>query len=547
MGSLFQGTPQTATSYTTSSTETPKWMQDAIYNQIQWAQNIANKPYEAYELPTVAELSPLQQQAYQQVQANQGFYQGAIDRAQAGMEAFGSKGTADALKAEQARFLRQDLVNTNLDKGQGYWDRAGKMDIVAAAQPALSKAMGIDAVAAAQPYLSRAGAQDVVGAAQPYLSRAASQDIVGAAQPYMSQAGQTTAQSLAERALSAADPYLRASAQSAASKVGEYMSPYQQGVLDVIARQGARNLQENIMPGVSDAFIKAGQFGSSRMGEFGSRAVRDTQEAILNAQAQAAQQGYGQALGAAQADLARQGQLAGTVGSISGADLSRILQGGAQFGNLAQTAGQLTGQQAQMLANIGQTQGQLTGQQAQILANLGQTTGQLSAQQMQNLANLGQTQGQLTAQQMSQLAALGQAQTQAGQAQQQFGLGAAQATQAAQAQDYARQMTALQQAANMQQQEQAMRAADVAALESAGRTQQEQQQAQLNAAQQQFMAEQLYPKQQMDWLSTQVRGLAPITPQVTTQTGTTTGATYSPSPLSQLATGLYTYKGLSSL
>ena len=66
MGSLFQGTPQTATSYTTSNTETPKWLQDAIYNQIQMATNVANAPYQPYQGPTVAELSPLQQQAYQQ-------------------------------------------------------------------------------------------------------------------------------------------------------------------------------------------------------------------------------------------------------------------------------------------------------------------------------------------------------------------------------------------------------------------------------------------------------------------------------------------------
>lgn len=64
MASLFQGSPQTATSYATQANETPRWMQDAIYNQIQWAQNVANTPYQRYELPTVAELSPLQQQAY---------------------------------------------------------------------------------------------------------------------------------------------------------------------------------------------------------------------------------------------------------------------------------------------------------------------------------------------------------------------------------------------------------------------------------------------------------------------------------------------------
>jgi len=446
MGSLFQGSPQTATSYATSSTETPKWMQDAIYNQIQVAQNLANKPYQSYDMPTVAELSPLQQQAYKNVQSNQGFYQGDIDKAQTGMYDFGSKGTADTLRTAQNQYLQAPATAMGqLTKGQGYFDKAGKMDIV------------------------------------------------GAANPYLTKADTTTAASLAEKALTAADPYLKAAAGSAAGGISQYMTPYQTGVMDVIARQGARNLSENLLPGVSDAFIKAGQFGGTRMGEFGSRALRDTQEAVLNQQAQLANQGYGQALSASQADLARQAQLAGTVGSISGADLSRVLQGAGQYQNLASTAGGLT------------------------------------AQQMQNMASLGQ------------------AQTGAGQAQQQFGLTAAQQAQAAQAADYQRQMSALSQFANMQQQEQAMRSADVAALESAGAAQQGQMQNQLNAAKSQFDAEQLYPKQQADFLSTQIRGMAPITPQMQTQSGGSTGATYSASPLSQLATGLYTYKGLNAL
>lgn len=445
MASLFQGSPQTATSYVTSSAETPKWMQDAIYNQVQLATNVANRPYQAYNMPTVAELSPLQQQAYAQVQKNVGAWQPDMGFATSGMKGFADKATADQLRAEQANYLRQDLVGKNLDAGQQLFGRAAGMDVF------------------------------------------------GAAQPLMGKAETTTAQSLAERALTAADPFLRAAGQTSASQVGQYMSPYQQGVLDVIAKQGARNLSENLLPQVSDSFIKAGQFGSSRMGEFGSRALRDTQEAILNQQAQAAQQGYGQSLSAAQADLARQAQLAGTVGSISGADLSRILQGGAQYGNL------------------------------------GQMQGQLTAQQMQNLANLGQMQ------------------TGAGQAQQQFGLTAAQQAQQAQAQDYARQMQALQNVANMAQQAQALRTGDVAALEAAGQGQQAQMQAQLNAARQQFEAAQNYPKQQLDWLSTQVRGMAPLSPPVTTQTGQTSGATYSPSPLSQLATGLYTAKGLGAI
>jgi hypothetical protein len=421
-------------------------MQDAIYNQIQVATNLANKPFQAYDMPTVAELSPLQQQAYKNVQANQGFYQQDLDKAQTDMYGFGSKGTADTLTAAQNKYLQAPATALGqLTTGQSYFDQAGK------------------------------------------------QDIMGAANPYLTKADTTTASALADKALTAADPYLTAAAGTASAGIKDYMSPYQTGVMDAIAKQGARNLSENLLPGVSDAFIKAGQFGGTRMGEFGSRALRDTQEAILNQQAQLANQGYGQALSASQADLARQAQLAGTVGSISGADLSRVLQGAGQYQNLASTAGGLT------------------------------------AQQQQNLASLGQ------------------AQTGAGQAQQQFGLNAAQAAQAAQAADYQRQMSALSQFANMQQQEQAMRSADVAALEGAGAAQQNQMQQQLNAAKAQFDAQQLYPRQQADFLSTQIRGMAPITPQTTSQSGGSTGATYSASPLSQLAAATYTAKGLSSL
>ena len=539
MGGLFQGSPQTATSYSTQSNETPRWMQDAIYNQIQLATNVANTPYEPYELPTVAELSPLQQQAYQNVVSNQGSWRGASDAAQAGMRNMSTADTTQRLRADQNAYLSNpNLAQSDLAAGRSSFNRAGGLDAVGAAQPALNRAAGVDSVAAAQPFLTQAGNQNVVGAAQQYLTGAANQNITGAAQPMLNRAADTTTQSLAERSLAAANPYLTAASTSSASNVGDYMNPYQSGVLDVIAQRGARNLTENILPGVSDAFVKAGQFGSSRMGEFGSRAVRDTQEAIIDAQSQAAQQGYGQAMSAAQADLARQAQLAGTAGSISGSDLSRIMQGGSQFANIGQTQGQLTAQQAQMLANLGQTQGQLTGQQAQIFANLGQTQGQLSAQQMQNLTNLGQTQGQLTAQQMGQLTNLGQAQTQSGQAQQQFGINAAQFAQQAQAGDYQRQIGALNDMSNLARQEQAMAATDVASLEAAGAAQQSQRQRELTAAYEQYENERLYPMRQLDWLNTQVRGMAPIVPQTTTTASTSTGQTYSPSPLSQVASGV---------
>lgn len=396
MASLFQGDPQRATSYVSSTSEYPKWMQDAIYNQIQLSQNIANRPYQEYNMPTVAELSPLQQQAYQKVVANQNAWQPGMQAATAGMQTAAGQTTAPGLTAAQTPFLRTADVGTNLNAANQLFGQAGQMDIVGAA-----------------------------------------------------------------------NPYLQAAGQTAPQNIGAYMSPYQQGVLDVIARQGTRNLTENILPGVSDAFIRAGQFGSGRMGEFGSRAVRDTQEAILNQQAQALQQGYGQAMTATQADLARQGQL-------------------------ASTAGQLTGQQLQQLANLGQLRAQ------------------------------------------------------AGLQQQNVGMTAAQAAQQAQAGDITRNMSGLQGLAELERQQAAMRSADVAALESAGVVQQGQMQNQLNAAKAQFDAARIYPQQQADWLSTQIRGLAPITPSTQTQSGATTGQTYSPSPLSQLASGVFAFRGLTS-
>ena len=527
-GSLFQGTPQTATSYVTSTQEMPRWLQDAIYNQIQLSTNIANRPYTPYTGEAVADLTPQQQQAYQQVSQNVGAFLPETTFASAGMKNLSGATTAPQLQQAQSAYLQPfvgmppfkppgsgDVIYNrgNMGPGSGGAPMAstgkpGTGDTFKAdlgfpdSPPGISvgvpgtptyreQPMGFPV----QPPMNQPGALAGynLGAGQGYFAQAGGMDIPGAAQPLLSKAEATTGQSLAERALTAADPYLTAAGQTSASQVGQYMSPYQQGVLDVIAKQGARNLKENILPQVSDAFVRAGQFGSSRMGEFGSRAIRDTQEAVLNQQTQAAQQGYAQSLAAAQSDLARQAQLAGTVGSISGADLSRVMQGGAQFGNLGQTAGQLTGQQ------------------------------------MQNLANLGQMQ------------------TGAGQAQQQFGLSAAQQVQQAQGQDLTRQGGALQSVADLARQTQALRTADVAALEAAGSAQQRQSQAELDALRARYEAEQMYPRQQLDWLSTQIRGMAPITPQPTTQTGSSTGQTYSPSPLSQLASGLYTYKGLQSL
>ena len=581
MGSIFDGTPQSASSYSASTSETPKWMQDAIYNQVNWAQNIANKPYDEYALPTVAELSPLQQQAYTGIQDAQGAYKENFNKAQLGMEGMSTAGTSGALSTAQANYLRDDLVGQNLDAGQKLFDQAGNLDILGSAQPLLNQAQtnannivgsaspyltqaaGMSASDAANPYLQSGTSASGFNAANPLLQQAAGASGMNAANPYMNQSQSTTAQALADKALNAANPYLQQASQSSVSNIDQYMNPYQTNVMDAIAQQGTRNLTENLLPGVSDSFIRAGQFGSRGMGEFGSRALRDTQESVLRQQAPMMQQGYAQAMQASAADKARQASLAGTVGSISGADLGRTLQGASQYANLGQQAGQLTGADAARQAQVASTMGQLTGQDAsrqmqaastagQMMgqdanrqAQLGQTMGQLTGQQASQLASLGATTGQLTGQQMSQLGSLAQARTGAGQSQQQFGLNAASQVQQAKAQDLQRQMSALQSMGDMAIADQQANYRDLTALEAAGQSEQQQLQTELSAAEREFLNKQLYPQQQLDFLGTQVRGMAPITDKRTTVSGQTTGATYNNSPLSQLAAGFATYKGLS--
>lgn len=466
--SLFSGTP--ATSYTTSTSETPKWMQDAIYSQIQSASNIANQPYQAYTGQSVAGLTPQQEAAYRGAVEGQGAWVPSMNQAMVG-----TGGLTSSYGSSQA--------------AQGYMQNAGSVNPLAAAQSLMNQGLNTSGVAAAQPYVNQQ-AQALGGINYNAGANALS--------PYASQSVQNSG-------LSAAMPYFNQADDRATQDIGSYMNPYQQNVMDVIARQGARNLSENLLPAVSDSFIKAGQFGGTRMGEFGSRALRDTQESVLNQQSQLANQGYSQAMSASQTDLARQAQLGQSAGqlaatqqqallsagqALSGAQAQGVqnqLAGAGQYGNMASQLGNLTQAQQQAYLNAAQQSGSLAGQYASQQSNLAQLSG--------NLANT----------------------------------------------DLARQLQAQQQLGALTQASLGMRTADLAALEASGSAYQNQAQRELDASRTAYNEAQAYPRQTLDWLSTQIRGMAPITPQQTMQQ--TTGNTGA-SPLAQLASATTAGLGL---
>ena len=172
---------------------------------------------------------------------------------------------------------------------------------------------------------------------------------------------------------------------------------------------------------------------------------------------------------------------------------------------------------------------------------LGQAAGQLSATDLSRMLTAGSqhgqlasTMGNLSATDLSRMLSAGGQEAQIGQA-------AGQLTGA----DLSRIQSGASAMGALGQQGQQLRTSDAATLESVGNSMRTAEQQQLDAAQNQYNAGVNYPRQQLDWLSTQVRGMAPIAPTSTTQSGTTTGGTYSASPLSQIASGMALYKGLS--
>jgi exonuclease VII large subunit len=200
LSGLFKGTPQAAPSYSATTSDVPKWLQDYTVDLFSQQRAVSGLPYQTYQLPRIAQATDPTKQAYETVQNSIGDYQQPLSTAMSGT---------------------QNLAETN-----------------------------------------------------------------------------------------------------AYSNVGNYMNPYNTAVTDQIAKLGARNLTENLLPGVSDQFIRAGSFGGSRMGEFGNRAVRDTQESILGQQANVLNTGYNQAMTNAQQDMTRQQGALAQVG-----DLAKLNQG----------------------------------------------------------------------------------------------------------------------------------------------------------------------------------------------------------------------------
>lgn len=327
----------------TSQTVLPEWYTNYAMQLLSNQQAQMATPYQAYQGPRVAEFSPTQQQAF-------------------GM-------TGQAATAYQPALTAATNTTQNL-MGQ---------TALGGAQPFFTQAAGLNGVTAADPAYQQAMGSIQLGASAGGLN---------AAQPYLAQAGQN------------------------ATNVSAYMDPYISQVVDRAGEMGARTLREKLMPEIEGRYIRAGQLGAGSRDGAGTpsgmltdtaRALRDVDENVRAQQSQLLSQGYGQAQQAAQADMARQAQLASTAGGLGSAQQQALLEAAGLQTNIGTQLGQLTGQQQQALTNIGAQTGALSS---------GDMSRQLAA--AQQLAGLGESAQTLGLQGAGALGAVGtQQQTQA--------------------------------------------------------------------------------------------------------------------------------------
>jgi len=186
-------------------------------------------------------------------------------------------------------------------------------------------------------------------------------------QPYMTQATEAT----------------NAGMGPAYQGIDNYMSPYIKSVADTTAAM-MRQQQEQAQSGALGNAVSSGAFGGDRAGIAAANLQQQNQMAYGKSMADIYNQGYTQALGASQADLARQ------------------LQGGAQLAGIGAQTQQLglAGGQAQIAAGSLQQQTEQAGkdalinqfmqeqgypfQTAQFLANIYTSTGPASGTQTTN-------------------------------------------------------------------------------------------------------------------------------------------------------------------
>ena len=467
----------------------------ARYNSVNaTAEQAASQPFQAYNGEFVAPLSPTQQAGIANTNSAAGQAQPYYQTA-----------TNTLMGAQQSTSPYYQAATQALMSGMGQG--------AAGTQGAYGSVYGANA--AAQPF-QQAGAYNMGAAyagAQPYNAAAGQEYGAGlaAAQPFNQQAAQGINQ-----AYQGAQPYnamatglAGAGAQGVnaqqigGQQIGQFMSPYIQSVLQ--GTEGMLNQQnQQAMSGQTGNAIMSGAFGGDRAGIAAANLAQQQQLANAQTYSGILNQGYGQALGAAQ-------QQQGVNLGAAQANRAALQQASGQMLGIGQQGYAQGLGAAQQQAALGQQlfgQGQTAGQNLAALGQqkYGQGMGLASGQ-----TGLGQ---QLFGQGMTN------AQQQAALAQQQYaqGLGGSSALASLGQGIYGTGAQTAQQLAALGTGAQGASMAGAQAQLAAGQQQQQTQQARDQALYNQFLQQQSYPFQTAQFLANIAEGTGSLSGSTTTST-----------------------------
>lgn len=479
------GSPPPAPTTTTTQTEFPKELQPYISDILGRGKAVyeqrAEAGYQPYTDPRIAEFDPAQQAAFAGIQ---GMVGGAEPY-------FGAAGQQLGL-AGQGIGAGQQLTGAaaqTAGAGLGYLDPAAQ----AIGAGADITAAGLGGIQAGQQQLGRAadvtagGLANLLGASA--IGQQAGMGVSGA--EALGRRGELGLMA-GEQMLDPAARLAAASAGDIRGDIGSYMSPYMRQVMDVQKREAIRQSE---IAGQADAAraAAAGAFGGSRQAILEAERERNLQQQLGDIEATGMQAAYADAARLAEAQRARELAASGQFGQIAG----QAGQLGLGRGQLAGTLGGLAGQRAGLAglqADIARTRGTLGGQLAGIggqQVGAGQAYGQLGTQ----LGGLGTQLAGLTSQTTDVARTLG-------------GLGQTAGQLAGQRGTLAGQLSALGTG------RQAQTAQELAALESVGRTRQQQMQQALDIPYQQFLEEKAFPMRALQDYSSLIRGYY-VNPNVT--------------------------------
>ena len=325
---LFEGSPPpSTTTYGTTTTNVPQWLSDYTQGLINKGNAIASSPYQPYEGPKVAGLTPDQIAAQNLTKANIGSYQPGFTQAQ----------------------------NLTIAGGQ------------------------INPTAFAAPYL-------YAGARGYDASWDASGDITGAAQPYFTQAAKGLSDAVSSGGgLAAASPYLAKADAKWYDNVDKYMNPYVDNVIKKAQSDARRFYDESIVPEMQNTFTNAGQYGSATMADTMGKRVNDLTTRLQENADAARSDAYMKSADIFNNDQNRYVQMAGVAGQAGSADMASRVAAARGMGELGASFGDLASKKASALLDtakgygaLGEISGKLATNQGKLMLDAGQQAGSLA-------------------------------------------------------------------------------------------------------------------------------------------------------------------------